>query len=322
MAINGILNTGQGPVYVNQKALENANIHSVFVASTVKTGQLSQTLSALTSAATGTLLITGSLSATLGAITLSATGTLPGNASLSVTLGDATSSGAATLAIAGAGSDALAAATLVSTGSLRIQGSATVTLDAATLAATATLLISGSLGATLDALTLDAAGTSAQVTEGTLAATLDDATLSAAATLTGGGLTQLIERAKGAGGVSRHRRRRKRDPIAIAARLWIRLPRLQAVVELSEPIEPLTPEGELRGRLPLPTLRAIGVIGARGRALLPVPLPSIESRVFVAPCGDARLVVLHPVMRAHVRGRHDHFTDKQIERAVSLLLVA
>src|SRR5947207_2002784 len=244
MAINGVVNTGTGPVYVNQNGLKNANVKAVFVSQTVLGGRGAATLAALTGTGTGVLPIVGTASKTLG------------------DAGDAT----------------------------------------------------------LGDLTGSATGVGGAITLGQGAATLENLTSSAAATLTAGAvdtLAQLVERAKGSGGVSPRRRRRKRDPIAIAARLWIRSPRLRAVVELGEPpIEPLAPEGELRGLLPLPTVRAIGAIGTRGRALLALSPPSIEARVFVVPCGDARLV-LHPVVRARVRGRHDHFTDKQIERAVS-----
>lgn len=324
MAINGVVKTGNGPVYVSQNGLQNANIRAVFVASTVLGGQLAATLGNVTASATATLLNTGALAKTLEDVTLVATGSLPGVGELSKTLDDVTLAAAGTLAIAGTSSATLDALTVSATATLLIQGAEAKTLDDLTSAGTATLLITGQGAVTLDDLTVSATGVDIITGQGDV--TLAPLTGSAAATLTAGvgdTLAQLVERAKGAGGVSPRRRRRKRDPIAIAARLWIRLPRLQAVVEFSEPpVEPLAPEGELRGRLALPKVCASGVVGAIGRAVLPLALPSIEARVFIAPCGDARFLLCRPVMRAHVRARHDHFTDKQIERAVSLLLVA
>ena len=132
-----------------------------------RTGSLSATLGALTSSATGTVLISGTASKTLGTLTSSATGTVALNGTLSKTLG------ALTLASEGSAPGA-------------ITGELTKTLGALTSSATGTVAITGAVSKTLGTLSLSAAGFSGGAISGELTATLGGLALSAQG---GSGLT-------------------------------------------------------------------------------------------------------------------------------------
>jgi hypothetical protein len=201
----------------------------------------------------------------------------------------------------GTASVTLADATIAATGALLIQGTLSKTLDNVTASGTGTLLIAAAASKTLDDATLVATGTLRIAA--TASVTLDDVTVSATATKSGDELLQLVEAAKGAGGISPKRRRRRKVEGAIA---WA-LPRLglAAIGEASDP-----PEGDFRGHFTLGlTLRAAGAIGVRGHIKIDIPGLSLFATAFVAPCGTAR-VEFEPVLRCY--GRHDHFNETEL----------
>jgi hypothetical protein len=245
---------------------------------------------------------TGTATPTLADATLSATGALRITGTLTATLADATLSATSAARITGTLSQTLADVTAGATGALRIAGTDTTTLDDLTLVATGALRISGTASATLADATLSATG-ALRIT-GTLAATLDDLTAGATATIAStNDLAAQVAAAKGAGGVSPKRRRRRKIEGAIA---WA-LPRLgiAATGEASDP-----PEGEFRGSIAIPLqFHCRGAVGVRGAVRLTLPEFETIAFGFVAPCGHAR-VEFEPAVRAF--GRHDHFNDAEL----------
>jgi hypothetical protein len=234
---------------------------------------------------------TGTASVTLDAVTLAATGALRIAGTLTKTLDDATLAATGVLPIKGTLSATLADVTASGTGVLPIQGTESKTLDDVTLVATATLRITGALNATLDDVTLVATATKPA----------------------GDDLAAQVAAAKGTGGVSLRRRRRKVEG-AIA---WV-LPRLSltATGEASDP-----PEGEFRAGIQLDAIRlhARGAVGARGFIRIDMPPLSLRAAAFIAPCGNARAEIV-PILRGF--GRHDHFNDAELALLPLLLEIA
>jgi hypothetical protein len=292
MARGGVLGAGFAPRYVAETTTKAQNLAGVFVQQGINTGSAAKTLADLTGTGTGQLLIQGTGSKTLADLTGTGTGALLIRGTSSKTLGDLTAAETGQLLIRGTASKALDDLTGTGAGQLLIQGAGAATLDDLTGTGTGTLLIRGTGAATLDGLTGSGG-----------------ATLSAAAEL-----ADLVRRAKGITGSATRRRRRRRE-IDIIGRLRVRRPRIVAIGEASAP-----PEGELRGSIAIPLqLHGRGVVGAAGRGVLTLPAPALVARLFVAPCGDARLV-LAPAVRA--TARHDHFTEEEIEQALAVLLAA
>jgi hypothetical protein len=213
----------------------------------------------------------------------------------------------------GTASVTLADATLAGTGALRIAGTLSQTLADVTASATGILPIAGTDSSTLDDATLSATGT-LRIT-GSASITLDNATLAATATKTGGDtLAAAVEQAKGSGGVTLRRARRRRSITGSIG--WV-LPRLGLSVtgEVTDP-----PEGEVRLLFqPVLNLRAAGAIGARGEVRFTLPEFEAIAAGFVAPCGRARLS-FEPFLRSS--GRHDHFNDAELALLPLLLELA
>ena len=145
-------------------------------------GTFSNTLAALTLAATGTSPRNGAFSNTLDAATLAGTGTSPRNGAFGGTLGALTLAGSGSLPLNATFSNTLGAATLAGTGASPRNGSFSNTLGAATLAGNATVPVVGAYNNTLGAATLTASG--ATPLQGSYAATLGDLSLGATGTVT------------------------------------------------------------------------------------------------------------------------------------------
>ena len=116
-------------------------------------------------------------------------------------------------------------------------------------------------------------------------------------------LLALIEKAKGAGGLTQRLWRRRIEGWA-----RFRLPPfwLSAAGEFEDP-----PEGELEARFtPHFTLRALGAVGVAGEARFLIrDRLALSAEAFVAPCGELRAAIT-PLLRAS--GRHDHFSDAEL----------
>ena len=146
-------------------------------------GALSKTLSTLSLSSTGTVDVQGALSQTLSTLTLSSTGTVDVTGTLAVTLGTLTPSASGTVS-SGPIVDltvTLANVAISSTGTVDVTGALSNTLATLTTAATGTVEVVGSSTNTLGALSISAAGTvGTTVSTGDLSQTL--ATLTASST--------------------------------------------------------------------------------------------------------------------------------------------
>lgn len=151
-------------------------------------GELTKTLAAVTSAATGVLPIVGTSAPTLGTATLSSVGALDVAGMLGGVMEPATlaAAGMAT-PLNGTATPTLADVTLSSTGLLPIVGTSAPTLAAVTLSSTGLLDVAGTLGGVLEPVTLAATG-GLPLIEGALSVTLGSVTLSAVGELDVAGL--------------------------------------------------------------------------------------------------------------------------------------
>lgn len=146
-------------------------------------GALSKTLSTLSLSSTGTVDVQGALSQTLSTLTLSSTGTVDVTGTLAVTLGTLTPSASGTVSSGPIGdlTVTLANVAISSTGTVDVTGALSNTLATLTTAATGTVEVVGSSTNTLGALSISAAGTvGTTVSTGDLSKTL--ATLTASST--------------------------------------------------------------------------------------------------------------------------------------------
>jgi len=146
-------------------------------------GALSKTLSTLSLSSTGTVDVQGALSQTLSTLTLSSTGTVDVTGTLAVTLGTLTPSASGTVSSGPIGdlTVTLANVAISSTGTVDVTGALSNTLATLTTAATGTVEVVGSSTNTLGALSISAAGTvGTTVSTGDLSQTL--ATLTASST--------------------------------------------------------------------------------------------------------------------------------------------
>lgn len=147
------------------------------------TGEVTATLGALTSTATGSVALNGATSATLAALTSTATGSLTVNATASPTLAALTSSATGSLSLNAALSATLANVTLAATAAVGndINGELAATLGDATLVATGSVDIAATLGVTLGDLALS--GASSLSLNASASATLASLSITATATV-------------------------------------------------------------------------------------------------------------------------------------------
>lgn len=128
-----------------------------------RTGDLDQSIGAITLSADGKLALQAALSQSIGNITLSAAGVLPLVGTLSQSIGDITLSATGQLAIAGTLSQSIGDITLTAAGVLPIQAALSQSVGDITLLADGTLGtpagITGTLDVTIDQITLTADAT-------------------------------------------------------------------------------------------------------------------------------------------------------------------